>query len=222
MIINRHIKIVFSIALALVGRQFFGMDEEMAPSMVPATITAAVSEAIARAIAHEGTPEWKLIHVCDEDPVILKALINSHKEIVHTQTCRIILFNAIGKSKLDIVTWLVDNGMDVNKQGPLFGIRPLEWAAFHKDLEMVRLLVRKGANIYAQNNDRETALDVAKKEHHNDIVTYLSSLMVPRQTLYALLTCKDFISSEEPLEQFPPEHINFKLKPLIAEALAGQ
>ena len=51
----------------------------------------------------------------------------------------------------------------------------LHYAARYGQLETVKFLVERGANINAKNNYRKTPLDIAKEEGHTEIINVLSS-----------------------------------------------
>ena len=48
-------------------------------------------------------------------------------------------------ARLECVKILVDQGSDVNFISKSEKMTPLHWAAYHKDLEVVKYLVEKGA-----------------------------------------------------------------------------
>lgn len=52
---------------------------------------------------------------------------------------------------------------------------PLMYAAIFERIAVVNLLLKRGANIHAKDNNGESALDWAKKSGNDEIVKLLSS-----------------------------------------------
>jgi ankyrin repeat protein len=67
----------------------------------------------------------------------------------------------------EVAELLLDNGADVNLNSPLL------IAARVGNLNMVQLLMTRGANINATTPTGETALDIAQSHGHTEIVTFL-------------------------------------------------
>jgi len=74
---------------------------------------------------------------------------------------QISLRDAVGRGNYDMVAMLLKAGADPN---PKNGGPPLHSAARGRDTEMLKLLLRYGANVNAMNNDGETALAIAVKK----------------------------------------------------------
>lgn len=56
------------------------------------------------------------------------------------------------------------------------GYQPLHYAAHSgKSLELVQLLVKKGANINARNKDGKRPIDLARQNRRDDIAKWLAS-----------------------------------------------
>lgn len=72
---------------------------------------------------------------------------------------------------------LIKNGMDVNVRDACWGQTPLIYAAFIGDLDTVKFLQAKGADASIKSRVTEggTALSVAKREGHKDIVALLEN-----------------------------------------------
>ena len=120
------------------------------------------------------------------------------------------LHDAAAKGQLEIVQYLVSHGAAVNIKGaaliewsPFYrtlGCTPLHLAANKGHLEIVKYLISQGADIAAKNNKDETALDLAKKRVHQEIVTFLESseklapLSKPRETV-----------AKSPVKKAPPK-----------------
>ena len=65
----------------------------------------------------------------------------------------------------------LERGADINVQNQIG--RPLHRASIYGALEVVRLLLEHGANVDAKDNDRETALQVAARHGHDEVVELL-------------------------------------------------
>ena len=63
--------------------------------------------------------------------------------------------------------------VDINAREKQYGSRPLHWAAGQGHLEIVDLLLQKGADINATDNDNITPLHVAVGKKQKDVVRYL-------------------------------------------------
>lgn len=86
--------------------------------------------------------------------------------------------------------------------------------------EVVRLLIEAGADYHAKNNAGDDAFYYAKRdawesEKSEEIADYLTDLMA-REHALQVLAAHDELGIEG---DFPPEHINFMLKPILKAAL---
>ena len=66
-------------------------------------------------------------------------------------------------NKIDTINYLLDNGADINLHGK-FGNTALHWAAADKNIKIVELLLKKGANIKSKNDKRERPFTYADKK----------------------------------------------------------
>jgi ankyrin repeat protein len=91
---------------------------------------------------------------------------------------------AAKQGQLEIVKYLILKGAKINVTGAaVIGLSiyrtmrctPLHVAANKGHLEIVKYLISQGAEINAQNNEEETALDLAEKLRHKEVVSFLSS-----------------------------------------------
>jgi ankyrin repeat protein len=85
------------------------------------------------------------------------------------------LYWAIHQDMPRIAKQLIAKGIDVNSQvseGSLKGLTSLMAAVWHTP-ELVPLLIDKGADIHAKNNNGETALDLARKGKNHEVVQIL-------------------------------------------------
>ena len=76
---------------------------------------------------------------------------------------------------IDYIKVLMNYGADINKCN-LYDKTPLHYAVENNNLDMVKFLVEKGANINAKTNAGFTALDIAKNYKLNDLIEYLELL----------------------------------------------
>ncbi|MBU0532559.1 ankyrin repeat domain-containing protein, partial [Candidatus Micrarchaeota archaeon] len=54
-----------------------------------------------------------------------------------------------------------------------FGSTPLMKAVLIRDVSLVDFLLSQGADINTKNNERATALDIAKKQNNAEMITFL-------------------------------------------------
>lgn len=71
---------------------------------------------------------------------------------------------------------LIEKGADVNYQSQYDGYSSLHWAARKGDLDMIKLLIKNGANINSVNNEKQKPKDLAKENVHDSIFEYLEKL----------------------------------------------
>ncbi|MBT3754706.1 MAG: hypothetical protein HOB92_04455 [Candidatus Cloacimonetes bacterium] len=83
------------------------------------------------------------------------------------------LIFAIYYRKNEISDFLLENKADINYQNPTTKIDALIMSLRHRDLSLVKKLVKNGANIDIQNNNMETALHITLRSNSNDISEYL-------------------------------------------------
>jgi len=80
---------------------------------------------------------------------------------------------AIVWNKIELVKFLIDREADVNIAAA-DGNTPLMAACREGNLAIVKLLISAGANTEPVNNKSETALQLAEKNEHQEIVEYLN------------------------------------------------
>jgi len=101
------------------------------------------------------------------------------------------LYYAIQVNNLEVVKMLIENGSKVNDEyysrveerssffgSPPFryGRTPLMHAAQHSDMDIVKYLVHKGADINAIDNEKDKAVDYAKRFKKDDIAAFLEDV----------------------------------------------
>ncbi|WP_162297599.1 ankyrin repeat domain-containing protein [Wolbachia endosymbiont of Folsomia candida] len=80
------------------------------------------------------------------------------------------------KNYLSILEFLLQNGAEVNLIEPEYECTGLHDAAGKGNLGAVKLLIKYGANINLRNEGGFTPLDLAKKNEHKGVVTFLEQL----------------------------------------------
>ncbi|MGD8765475.1 MAG: ankyrin repeat domain-containing protein [Desulfobacteraceae bacterium] len=129
-----------------------------------------------------------LLHeaVYQNDLELIRYLTSQGAEVnVHDKYDVYPIHNAAYDGRLEIVRQLISQGADVNvrgawayHRGPLyrtFGCTPLHLAAQEGHLKIVEYLILHGADVKAKNNLDDTALSLAEKSRHTEIVSLLSS-----------------------------------------------
>ncbi|WP_109851707.1 ankyrin repeat domain-containing protein [Aquimarina sp. AU58] len=81
---------------------------------------------------------------------------------------------AIVKGDLETVKKLIEFGSDVNEKSD--GMTPLMYAARYNRADIIKLLVKNGANIKAKNSKGYTAMKFAKQSNAKDAVALLEKL----------------------------------------------
>ena len=108
---------------------------------------------------------------------IVKKIVTHCPESIHyTMSDRNItaLYAAITVKRKDIVEYLLDNGAQLN-ECCITSMPPLLAAVDAGDLEIVTLLVKKGADINYQGTNGETAIGLAVYKKHQPIIDFLLS-----------------------------------------------
>jgi ankyrin repeat protein len=87
----------------------------------------------------------------------------------------------VRRGDLSAAKALIDAGIDVNKAGDL-GYTPLHVACMEGNAEMVKLLIEKGADIFALN-EGDAPFATARLAGHDQICDLLDPLMKQAQSL---------------------------------------
>jgi len=89
-------------------------------------------------------------------------------------TSSVTIFEAAKLGDVSAVRRLLDeNGSLVNLPDTGFGATPLHWAALRGHVEVVRVLLEKGADASIRNTDGETPLQVAERAKRTEVVQLL-------------------------------------------------
>jgi hypothetical protein len=82
------------------------------------------------------------------------------------------LVEAVKTGNVEAVGKLLDSGVDLNQQDK-HGWKPLNWAAARGKLEIVQLLLQRGADVYATGIDQRTPAMIALAAGHADVASVL-------------------------------------------------
>jgi len=109
---------------------------------------------------------------CDDD--ILMLLIESGADIFEFDNEGVSIFDmAIANNKKEIVKYIIDAGIDVNSTNRRSGFTPLMAAVCYGRVEIIKILLKQGANIYAIDSKGLNAIDFAKKLHKKNVLKLL-------------------------------------------------
>ena len=81
---------------------------------------------------------------------------------------------AAAYGQVDVVEWLISEGMSVNIVDR-DGYSPLHSAAWTGNLAVVRLLIGAGGDVNRKTSDGHTPLSLAEKNGHGDVAQYLKT-----------------------------------------------
>jgi hypothetical protein len=124
------------------------------------------------------TPDPPVLQVAREtinkgDLAAFKAYIDAKPDRLHTDTpFGTWLHLAISRGQPEIAKYLIDAGLDVNKNSGISDSNSLHVAASHGDLEMVKYLHAKGA-IFDTSEPSRNPLFGAIYGGHHDVVNFL-------------------------------------------------
>lgn len=118
-----------------------------------------------------------LYPVCTGDLRTLKAMVQAGMPVdIPGPDGMTPLGDAVIANRLDMAEWLITHGADVNHLDS-YGLRPIQLAAYidFGDARMIELLKRAGAKIDARDKNGFTALDVARKHKHANLLATLQN-----------------------------------------------
>ncbi len=102
-----------------------------------------------------------------------KMTTNSHQyELTSFKTSPFCM--AIVKGDLDTVKKMIELGSDVNQQSE--GMTPLMYAARYNRVDIIKVLVGKGANVKTKNRKGYTAMKYAKLSNAKEAMALLKEL----------------------------------------------
>jgi len=122
---------------------------------------------------------------CDMD--LLMLLIESGADIFDFDEEGVsILDMAITYDNIDMVNYLIENGMDVNQTNRRSGFTSLMAAACYGRVEIVKILLQNNANQTAKDSKGFSAIDFARKMNKKSVLALLDyDENDPKNTSYA-------------------------------------
>jgi ankyrin repeat protein len=122
---------------------------------------------------------------CSMDTLML--LIESGADIFDFDDEGVSIFDmAITYDNIHMVSYLLEQGVDVNKTTRKSGFTSLMAAACYGRVEIAKLLLEKGANQYVKDSKGFTAIDFARKMNKKSILELLDyDPTAPKNTDYA-------------------------------------
>ena len=122
---------------------------------------------------------------CDMD--LLMLLIESGADIFDFDEEGVsILDMAITYDNIDMVNYLIDNGMDVNQTNRRSGFTSLMAAACYGRVKIVKILLQNNANQTAKDSKGFSAIDFARKMNKKSVLELLDyDENDPKNTSYA-------------------------------------
>lgn len=160
---------------------------------------------------------------------IMEVLIKNHADVnmrfKDGDTLLHWIIEVESKNRLKMVNLLLENGADAMAIDA-YGNTPLHkaveslWEIDAMPIEILKILIAKGAKLYAKNKCGMTPMDYARryKDRRPADVAYLAQEMARESTLHALLACETLINSDGKDCAFPPELIVRVLHPCIVAA----
>ena len=93
-------------------------------------------------------------------------LLNPKKSALHL---------AIKKNNLDIIKWLLENGVDINIKDE-DGRTPLMDSVLNLKISMVKFLLEKGASTNDISNNGENLLSISKQTFNQEMISLIESI----------------------------------------------
>ncbi|MBD3796249.1 MAG: ankyrin repeat domain-containing protein [Campylobacterales bacterium] len=118
---------------------------------------------------------------------LLMYLVQNGADIYDTDNEGVSIFDmAITYNNTQMMQYLIDQGLDVNKTQRKSGFTPLMCAACYGRIEAAKLLLKSGADKDASDYKGFTATDFARKMHKNSILKLLDfDPNAPQNTTHA-------------------------------------
>ena len=87
-----------------------------------------------------------------------------------------------GASSVEVLKCLIENGAFINARSE-YGATPLHSAAMAKDsnIEVLKCLMENGADVTEKDDNGETPIDLATEKGHQDVVNYLTEIMMEKK-----------------------------------------
>lgn len=84
---------------------------------------------------------------------------------------------AANEGKVEAAAWLIDHGADVNLPVQDGKYTPLTVAAVMGQMDVVILLLERGAHAAAINSEGKSVIELARQHAHNDIANYIQKFI---------------------------------------------
>ena len=81
---------------------------------------------------------------------------------------------------VEVLKCLIENGPLIDAKNN-YGDTPLHDAAQHNQLKVLKCLIENGANVSEKNDYGYTPLDIATERGHQDVVNYLTEIMMEKK-----------------------------------------
>ena len=122
---------------------------------------------------------------CDNE--LLMLLIDKGADIFEFDNEGVSIFDmAITYDNIEIVNFLIEKGIDINKTNRRSGFTSLMAAACYGRVEIVRILIKQGANQNALDSKGFSAIDFARKMNKKSILELFHyDENTPKNTNYA-------------------------------------
>ena len=134
------------------------------------------------------------------------------------QTPLMIAINNNKDKDIDVIKYLIDNGADLNAKYIKTEDTPLHMAIKNENIQIIQLLISKGANINIRNKMKESPLDNAIIKQNNDIFKFLlnqKAEITVQELIFSFMSgnipiIKHIIDNyPQPLNTIPKEMIEF-------------
>lgn len=119
------------------------------------------------AVSKHNLPLVKLLLDYGADP-------NQPKKDGVTPICSATEYPPPDVNDLSIANLLVERGADVNRRNDTHDT-PLIWVGFYGHVPIAKFLLEHGADVNAVDQFGQTALNMAERQHHEDMISFLTS-----------------------------------------------
>ena len=114
----------------------------------------------------KGNLEIAKLLIKDKSEFKDRVLLNPKKSALHL---------AIKKNNLDIIKWLLENGVDINIKDE-DGRTPLMDSVLNLKISMVKFLLEKGASTNDISNNGENLLSISKQTFNQEMISLIESI----------------------------------------------
>nr|BAD44753.1 NSG7 protein [Chlamydomonas reinhardtii] len=153
--------------------------EANAPAGIPILVKAGADINFMNEYQEHKTPLVIAIEKNALQAVVALVEAGADTSVYHPDGCSP-LYHAVWKGYAEIAKAIIKAGGDLNTGLDETKDSPLGYAAWDGQMEVVKALVEAGADLNYTNKKNETALDLARIRHKNDIATYLEEVAAGR------------------------------------------